>query len=114
MAERDRGRSEESEKARKLNLGLKATKLRIEKAKADRIEEQREREKANILPRDEYTLTIREIIGLARDRLINEIPREIAKRFPKLRNDIIDIGEDTARKILSDFARQLEQIDANS
>ena len=92
----------------KLARQIAAAKLDLLKLKiAERLEEQ---EQGNILPRDELTITHIEIIGLARDRIMSDIPREISKRFPKQRRKIFEVCDEVIRGILEQLARDLQQI----
>lgn len=100
-----------------LSATQKALKLKSDHEKLKQLEiktrrEEREEQLAqgNILPRDELTLTLRELITMTRDRLLTEPAREIAKDFPKQRRRIFDTCERAISKILSDFARQLETL----
>jgi len=87
-------------------------KLRQLEIKTREMEHDEAQRKGNILPRDELTLTLRELITLTRDRLLTEPPREIAKDLgPKHRRRIFDTCERVVGKILHDFARQLEQVE---
>jgi hypothetical protein len=91
----------------------------IANAKRDQVRAEREQRdneiaKGNILARDELTLTLRELITQARTRLTNDLPRELAKRFPKLRAKVLTVAEETVRKILDDFARDLAQLEIDN
>lgn len=85
-------------------------KLRQLEIKTRREEREEQLAQGNILPRDELTLTLRELITMTRDRLLTEPAREIAKDFPKQRRRIFDTCERAIAKILNDFARQLETL----
>lgn len=58
-------------------------KLRIEKARADEAEEERERAKGNLLYRDEHALAIREHVTICRDTMIPELLNETCRLVPK-------------------------------
>lgn len=103
--------SEDGDKMQELKLAREAMRLRLDRVKADEAEREAEVQKGNILPRDEFTLTLRELITQCRTRLTTDLPRELAKRFPKLRAKVLTVAEDTVRKILADFARDLEQLE---
>jgi len=94
-----------------LKLKSDHEKLKQLEIKTREMEHDEAQRKGNILPRDELTLTLRELITLTRDRLLTEPPREIAKDFPKQRRRIFDTCERSISKILHDFARQLEQVE---
>ena len=102
--------SEAGDKMHQLKLDRESQRLRLDTHKADDAERQGKIGEGNILPRDELTLTLRELIGLARDRILNEVPREIAKRFPKHRRKIFAVCDTTIRGILEQLSRDLKQV----
>jgi hypothetical protein len=109
VEEQTRKGSEDSDKARDLNIRIKEQQLRAETAKADKLERQEEFDRGNILPRDLWESFAAECIGKARDHL-RQIPQQLCKLvprkyWPKLRGE----GDLTVRKILTELARELER-----
>lgn len=101
--------SEQSLSQQQTNEQLAREKLRKATADADKAEREEEEAKGNVLKRDEYELFVQEHIQVTRDRMIL-IPRTLCKYIPKkyhvrLRTE----GEKEVRKILAEFARNLEE-----
>ncbi len=109
--EDERRGSKEDDKSSKLTQALKATRLRRERVRADREEREEQERRGNILSRDELAVTLKELITRTRNRLQNELPREISKAFPRLRKRVFEICELTVRKVLNDFARDLDEVE---
>ena len=84
---------------------------RIAKVKADEAERAAEIAKGNILPRDEFALSITEHLQLARDRLLT-VPRTLCRHVPKKYHRTLQAeGDREVRKILEELARGLDTLE---
>ena len=84
--------------------------LRRDSVRTQREEREEEVARGDILPRGEMTIAHVEATTRARDRLLSEIPRELAKRFPERRKKIFDVSTEVVATCLEQLARDLEQI----
>ncbi|MFV0444405.1 MAG: hypothetical protein ACK5Q5_12620 [Planctomycetaceae bacterium] len=103
--------SDEADLAAQLNKAIKVQKLRREKALADRAEREERIAQGNILARDEHETSFREIITVARDRLIS-LPKQLARLVPhKDRRRLQAEGDKLVRNVLDEMSRQFESMD---
>ncbi len=95
----------------KLKVAREAARLRKERVDADRAERLEEVARGNILPRDELTLSVAEIIQLATIRLMT-IPKTLCRHLPKKYHRVLQReGERDVRKILEEMGRSLRQVE---
>ena len=102
------GESSLSENVIKLKAANEAEKLKQAQMQTRAMQRAEAIAEGNILPRDEYTLFIRECIGLARDQLANLPKRLAALASKKDRAKMRDEGERIVRGILDQLAAALE------
>ena len=88
---------------------LKLEDLRKKKMLNDRIEREDEIALGNILPRDEFRLSVSEIIQVATYRLLT-IPKNLCKHVPKKYHRSLQTeGDAEVRKVLAGLSREFDQ-----
>lgn len=110
LNDRQKKGSQTGDRLQAINTAIKAQKLRIDKSKADRIEDEREIEKGNLIPRDEFEIAVIEQITIARD-YIKPIPKLLCKFVPKkYHKKLMAEGDRIVRKTFDNLAQELERI----
>lgn len=94
----------------KLKTAKLAQEIKLLQIEVENAERERDLQRGNILPRDEYTRFVREVMGIARDRWAT-IPKSLAKLVDSdaLQSRLLRESTTIVEAVLSSLARSLEE-----